>query len=211
MHDANKQIILSSDRPPREIATLEERLRSRFEWGLITDIQQPDLETRAAILRKKAEMENLQIDNDVLLHLANRINSNIRELEGALVRIYAFASFTSRTIDVALVDEVLKDTIAPGEKKVITVEAIQLAVAEHFGIRMGDMKTKKRTRAITYPRQIAMYLSRQLTDYSLPRLGEFFGGRDHTTVLHACDKIAKELNQDKELNLTLETISERLS
>lgn len=211
LHDANKQIILSSDRPPREIATLEERLRSRFEWGLITDIQQPDLETRAAILRKKAEMENLQIDNDVLLHLANRINSNIRELEGALVRIYAFASFTSRTIDVALVDEVLKDTIAPGEKKVITVEAIQLAVAEHFGIRMGDMKTKKRTRAITYPRQIAMYLSRQLTDYSLPRLGEFFGGRDHTTVLHACDKIAKELNQDKELNLTLETISERLS
>lgn len=210
LHEANKQIILSSDRPPREIATLEDRLRSRFEWGLITDIQQPDLETRAAILRKKSEQENLRVDNDVLLHLANRINSNIRELEGALTRIYAYASFTSRPISAELVDEVLKDTINNEAKKEITVEAIQVLVSQHFGIRPSDMKAKKRTRAISYPRQIAMYLSRQLTDHSLPRLGEEFGGRDHTTVLHACDKIEKELASDRELAALLDTLSKQL-
>lgn len=210
LHEANKQIILSSDRPPREIATLEDRLRSRFEWGLITDIQQPDLETRAAILRKKSEQENLRVDNDVLLHLANRINSNIRELEGALTRIYAYASFTSRPISADLVDEVLKDTINNEAKKEITVEAIQVLVSQHFGIRPSDMKAKKRTRAISYPRQIAMYLSRQLTDHSLPRLGEEFGGRDHTTVLHACDKIEKELASDRELTTLLDTLAKQL-
>lgn len=210
LHEANKQIILSSDRPPREIATLEDRLRSRFEWGLITDIQQPDLETRAAILRKKSEQENLRVDNDVLLHLANRINSNIRELEGALTRIYAYASFTSRPISVDLVDEVLKDTINSDAKKPITVEAIQLLVAQHFGIRSSDMQAKKRTRAISYPRQIAMYLCRQLTDHSLPRLGDEFGGRDHTTVLHACDKIEKELANDRELARLLDALAKQL-
>ncbi len=210
LHEANKQIILSSDRPPREIATLEERLRSRFEWGLITDIQQPDLETRTAILRKKAEQENLKVDNDVLLHLANRINSNIRELEGALTRIFAYASFTSRPITVELVDEVLKDTLAGEVKKEITVEAIQNLVSQHFGIRLSDMKAKKRTRAIAYPRQIAMYLCRQLTDHSLPRLGEAFGGRDHTTVLHACEKIEKEIASDRELATLIETLTKEL-
>ncbi|NLW16694.1 MAG: chromosomal replication initiator protein DnaA [Firmicutes bacterium] len=210
LHEANKQIILSSDRPPREIATLEERLRSRFEWGLITDIQQPDLETRTAILRKKAELENLNVDNDVLLHLARRINSNIRELEGALTRIYAYASFTARPITVELVDEVLKDTIADDVKKEITVEDIQNLVAQHFGIRASDMKSRKRTRAIAYPRQIAMYLCRQLTDHSLPRLGEAFGGRDHTTVLHACDKIEKEMETDKSLANLIETLTKEL-
>lgn len=210
LHEANKQIILSSDRPPREIATLEDRLRSRFEWGLITDIQQPDLETRAAILRRKSELENLRVDNDVLLHLANRINSNIRELEGALTRIYAYASFASRPISIELVDEVLKDTISAEAKKEITVEAIQLLVSQHFGIRASDMKAKKRTRAISHPRQIAMYLCRQLTDHSLPRLGEAFGGRDHTTVLHACDKIERELATDRELAAVLETLTKKL-
>lgn len=211
LHEANKQIILSSDRPPREIATLEDRLRSRFEWGLITDIQQPDLETRAAILRKKSETENLKVDNDVLLHLANRINSNIRELEGALTRIYAYASFAARPITIELVDEVLKDTVAEANKQV-TVEEIQLVVAEHFGLRPSDMKTKKRTRAISYPRQIAMYLCRQLTDHSLPRLGEAFGGRDHTTVLHACDKIGKELEaKEKEICIAIEALTKKLS
>ncbi len=210
LHEANKQIILSSDRPPREIATLEERLRSRFEWGLITDIQQPDLETRTAILRKKAEQENLKVDNDVLLHLANRINSNIRELEGALTRIYAYASFTSRPITTDLVDEVLKDTLAGEFKREITIEAIQNLVAQHFGIRPSDMKAKKRTRTVAYPRQIAMYLCRQLTEHSLPRLGEAFGGRDHTTVLHACEKIENEMANDKELAALIEKLTKEL-
>ncbi len=210
LHEANKQIILSSDRPPREIATLEDRLRSRFEWGLITDIQQPDLETRVAILRKKSESENLKIDNDVLLYLANRINSNIRELEGALIRVNAYASFTGRPITIDLTEEVLKDIIPAETPKQITVEEIQLVVSQHFGLRPADLKGKKRTRVIAHPRQVAMYLSRQLTDYSLPRLGEAFGGRDHTTVLHACDKIEKEMAKDRELAMVIEQLTEKL-
>ncbi|MGI6345434.1 MAG: chromosomal replication initiator protein DnaA [Bacillota bacterium] len=208
LHGANKQIILSSDRPPREIATLEDRLRSRFEWGLITDIGPPDLETRAAILRKKSESENLNIENDVLLYLANRINSNIRELEGALIRVNAYASFTGRTITIELVDEVLKDLIPPDQQKPLTIHDIQMVVAEHFDLRVEDFLAKKRTRAVSYPRQIAMYLSRRLTDHSLPKIGEEFGGRDHTTVLHACDKIEKELEKDSELARTIDHLLE---
>lgn len=210
LHEANKQIILTSDRPPRDIATLEDRLRSRFEWGLITDIQQPDLETRAAILRKKSESENLRIDNDVLLYLAKRINSNIRELEGALIRINAYASFTGQEINNDLIDEVLKDVMPDEQEKTITVEDIQLIVAQHFGLTPADFKGKKRTRAISHPRQIAMYICRKLTDHSLPRLGEEFGGRDHTTVLHACDKIEKDSAEDTELAATIDLLLEKI-
>lgn len=209
LHEANKQIILSSDRPPREIATLEDRLRSRFEWGLITDIQQPDLETRAAILRKKSESENLKISNDVLLYLANRINSNIRELEGGLIRVNAYASFAGRTVTIDLVDEVLKDVL-PQKNKQITIEDIQVTVAQHFGMRTEEMKAQKRTRAIAFPRQIAMYLCRKLTDYSLPKIGNEFGGRDHTTVLHACNKIEKGIIDSAELTATVKLLTESL-
>lgn len=209
LHQANKQIILSSDRPPREIATLEDRLRSRFEWGLITDIQQPDLETRAAILRKKSESENLKISNDVLLYLANRINSNIRELEGGLIRINAYASFSGRVINIDLVDEALKDVL-PHRNKQITMEDIQVTVAQHFGLRAEEMKSQKRTRAIAFPRQIAMYLCRKLTDHSLPKIGNEFGGRDHTTVIHACDKIEKEIGDSAELASTVKLLTEAL-
>ncbi len=210
LHEANKQIILSSDRPPRDIATLEDRLRSRFEWGLITDIQQPDLETRAAILRKKSESENLHVPNDVLLYLANRINSNIRELEGALIRINAYASFTGRSITVELIDEVLKDVIPDKRQKQVNIQDIQVVVAHHFGIKVEDLKAKRRTRAVAFPRQVAMYLARKITDQSLPRIGEEFGGRDHTTVLHACDKIEREIVVSNELSSTIQTLSERI-
>ncbi|MGI6359187.1 MAG: chromosomal replication initiator protein DnaA [Bacillota bacterium] len=210
LHEASKQIILSSDRPPREISTLEDRLRSRFEWGLITDIQQPDLETRAAILRKKSESENLKVSNDVLLYLANRINSNIRELEGALIRINAYASFAGRTITTELVDEVLKDVLPAPRNKQITIEDIQVAVAQHFSLRTEDMKAKKRTKAIAFPRQIAMYLSRKLTEHSLPKIGDEFGGRDHTTVLHACDKIENDISTNPQLAETIKALTENL-
>lgn len=210
LHEANKQIILSSDRPPREIATLEDRLRSRFEWGLITDIQQPDLETRAAILRKKSESENLQVPNDVLLYLANRINSNIRELEGALIRINAYASFTARSITTELIDEVLKDVIPSQRQKQVTIQDIQVVVAHHFGIRVEDLKAKRRTRAVAFPRQVAMYLARKITDQSLPRIGEEFGGRDHTTVLHACDKIEREIVISNELSSNIQALTEKI-
>ncbi len=210
LHEASKQIILSSDRPPREISTLEDRLRSRFEWGLITDIQQPDLETRAAILRKKSESENLKVSNDVLLYLANRINSNIRELEGALIRINAYASFASKTISTDLVDEVLKDVLPAERNKQVTIEEIQVTVAQHFNMRTEDMKAKKRTKAVAFPRQIAMYLSRKLTDRSLPKIGDEFGGRDHTTVLHACDKIEKDITNSPQLAETIKTLKENL-
>lgn len=210
LHEASKQIILSSDRPPREISTLEDRLRSRFEWGLITDIQQPDLETRAAILRKKSESENLRVSNDVLLYLANRINSNIRELEGALIRINAYASFAGRTISIELVDEVLKDVLPSQRQRQITIEDIQVTVAQHFGLRTEEMKAKKRTKAVAFPRQIAMYLCRKLTDYSLPKIGDEFGGRDHTTVLHACDKIDNNMKENAELAGTVKSLGDAL-
>ena len=196
LHDAHKQIVLSSDRTPKDISTLEERLVSRFEWGLITDIQPPDLETRIAILKKKAERETIPVPNDVAFFIAEKIKSNIRELEGALIRVVAYAKLMGREISVQLVREVLKDMVLEDEVKV-TVELIQKKVAEHFNIRLVDIKGKKRNRAIVYPRQIAMYLARDLTDYSLPEIGGFFGGRDHTTVIHACDKISRELKKSK--------------
>ena len=199
LHEANKQIIISSDRPPKEIPTLEDRLRSRFEWGLIADIQPPDLETRIAILRKKAKVENIDVPNDVTLYIATKIQSNIRELEGALIRIVAYSSLTNREITVDLASEALKDIISNNKPKEINVQLIKEVIAKNLNIKVEDFNSKKRTRAISYPRQIAMYLCRELTDLSLPKIGEEFGGRDHTTVIHAYDKISSDIQNDTEL------------
>jgi chromosomal replication initiator protein len=210
LHDANKQIIISSDRPPKEIPTLEDRLRSRFEWGLITDIQAPDLETRIAILRKKANLENMEIPDDVMLLIANKIQSNIRELEGALIRVVAYSSLTNKAITEELAEEALKDIISNNKPVEITVDLIKDKVSKRFDIRMDDFNSKKRTRAIAYPRQIAMYLTRELTDLSLPKIGDEFGGRDHTTVIHACEKISTDLVSDHQLRNKIDNIIEEL-
>lgn len=206
LHDANKQIIISSDRPPKEIPTLEDRLRSRFEWGLITDIQAPDLETRIAILRKKAKVENLQVANEVMVYIGDKIQSNIRELEGALIRVMAYASLTSSPITVEIAAEALKDIIPVNAPKQISIEMIQQAVSEYYHLSLGEFKAKKRTRAVAFPRQIAMYLSRELTDYSLPKIGDEFGGRDHTTVIHAHEKISENRRKDPMLDKRINEI-----
>jgi chromosomal replication initiator protein len=196
LHDANKQIVISSDRPPKEIPTLEERLRSRFEWGLITDIQAPNLETRIAILKKKANTENIDINNDVLVFIANKIQSNIRELEGALIRVNAFSRLTNQPIDVDLATDALKDIISARKPEVITIDLIKEVTAKYFNIEVNDFNLKKRTKSIAYPRQVAMYISREMTELSLPKIGEEFGGRDHSTVIHAIDKINKEMENN---------------
>lgn len=210
LHEANKQIIISSDRPPREIPTLEDRLRSRFEWGLITDIQPPDLETRIAILRKKAIIEGFTMPNDVMVFIASRIDNNIRELEGALIRVIAYASLTNQSIDMNLATEALKDIFPNSRPRQITMDLIQQVVALYFKIKQEDLLAKKRTRNVAYPRQIAMYLCRELTETSLPRIGEMFGGRDHTTVIHAHDKISRERNEDSKLNNIIKEITKRI-
>ena len=210
LHDANKQIIISSDRHPREIQTLEDRLRSRFEWGLITDIQAPDLETRIAILRKKALIENLNVPNDVMVYIASRIDNNIRELEGALTRVVAYASLNKQLISNELAAEALKNVFPTGKTKQITLELIQEIVASYFKIKIDDLIAKKRTRNLAFPRQIAMYLCRELTDTSLPRIGEIFGGRDHTTVIHAHVKISRERNEDMKLNNIIKELIQRI-
>ena len=196
LHEENKQIVISSDRPPKEIPTLEDRLRSRFEWGLITDITPPDLETRIAILRKKAKAEGLEIPNEVMLYIANQIDSNIRELEGALIRVVAYSSLQNKDINADLAAEALKSIIPNSKPKTITIQDIQRVVGEHFGLKMEDFKAKKRTKSVAFPRQIAMYLSRELTDFSLPKIGEEFGGRDHSTVIHAHEKITSMIEKD---------------
>jgi chromosomal replication initiator protein len=206
LYEANRQIIISSDRPPKDIPTLEERLRSRFEWGLITDIQPPDLETRIAILRKKATLDNLIVSQEVLSFIATHIQSNIRELEGALVRATAFAELEDRPLNSETVAEALKDIIKAPAHRPVTIENIQEVVAEHFGIKVAEMKSKRRTRNITFPRQIAMYLARELTDSSLPEIGTVFGGRDHTTVIHAYEKIEGELKLDPSLQSTVKEL-----
>mgnify|MGYP003605911239 CR=1 FL=1 len=210
LHEANKQIIISSDRPPKEIQTLEDRLRSRFEWGLITDIKPPDLETRIAILRKKAMIEKMTVPNDVMVLIASRIDNNIRELEGALIRVMAYASLNHLPIDINTATEALKDLFPNGSPRQITLETVQTIVCSFFKLKMDELVAKKRTRNIVYPRQIAMYLCREMTEASLPRIGEVFGGRDHTTVLHAHDKIAKERNEDSKLNNTINELIKRI-
>ncbi|MGP7819567.1 chromosomal replication initiator protein DnaA [Niallia sp. 01092] len=210
LHEESKQIIISSDRPPKEIPTLEDRLRSRFEWGLITDITPPDLETRIAILRKKAKADGLDIPNEVMLYIANQIDTNIRELEGALIRVVAYSSLINKDINADLAADALKDIVPSSKPRVITIHDIQKVVGEHFNIKLEDFKAKKRTKTIAFPRQIAMYLSRELTDFSLPKIGEEFGGRDHTTVIHAHEKISKLLISDSLLQKQLKEINEIL-
>ncbi len=210
LHDDSKQIVISSDRPPKEIPTLEDRLRSRFEWGLITDITPPDLETRIAILRKKAKAENLDIPNEVMLYIANQIDTNIRELEGALIRVVAYSSLINQDMNADLAAVALKDIVPNSKPKVITINDIQRVVGEHYSIKLDDFKAKKRTKSVAFPRQIAMYLSRELTEFSLPKIGSEFGGRDHTTVIHAHEKISKLLTSDIDLQKQIQEIKEQL-
>ncbi|NDI36947.1 chromosomal replication initiator protein DnaA [Chengkuizengella sediminis] len=210
LHEESKQIIISSDRPPKEIPTLEERLRSRFEWGLITDIQPPDLETRIAILRKKAKAENLDVPNEAMVYIASQIDTNIRELEGALIRVVAYSSLINEDISAELARNALKDIIPSSRPRVITVEDIQKITGAHYGLNIEDFKARKRTKSVAFPRQIAMYLSRELTDLSLPKIGEAFGGRDHTTVIHAYDKISKSLKNDQELYKVVHNITSKI-
>jgi len=206
LFDAHKQIVVSSDRPPKEIQALEERLVSRFEWGLVTDIQPPDFETRIAILKKKSEKETIALPEDVFYFLGEKVKTNIRQLEGALIRVVAYAKLIGKDVTVDLAKEVLKDMIIEGEKKV-TIDLIQKKVSEYFDIKLSDMRAKKRSKAIAYPRQVAMYLARQLTDFSLPEIGDQFGGRDHTTVIHACDKIENEIKTKSGLKNTVDKIT----
>jgi chromosomal replication initiator protein len=198
LYQAGRQIVISSDRAPRGMPTLEDRLRSRFEWGLITDIQPPDLETRIAILRKKVKTDGTQItDPRVLEYVASLISTNIRELEGALTRVVAFSSLTGRPMTVGLAQDVLKDVFPQGEAARVSIDGIQKTVAGRFGLSRDELCGHKRSHNIVYPRQVAMYLSRELTDSSLPKIGKEFGGRDHTTVIHATSKIARLIREDR--------------
>ena len=210
LHDANKQIIISSDRKPKEIETLESRLRSRFEWGLTADVQAPHLETRMAILREKADREDIIIPNDVILFIASAIETNIREIEGAFTRVSAYASFNGGKITLEEAKKALSELNNENNNKHISVEEIQKVVANYYKIKKEDFLAKKRTRNVAYPRQIAMYICREMTDYSLPRIGEFFGGRDHTTVIHACEKIGKERREDAELEKIIKSFMAQL-
>jgi len=209
LYEANKQIIISSDRPPKEIRTLEERLRSRFEQGLIADIQPPDLETRIAILRKKAKSENLSISDDVMLLIAKKIHSNIRELEGALIRVVAYSSLTNGEINEELANEALKDILSNSKPKKVTPSAIKDVVGNYYNIKIEDFNAKKRNKSVVLPRQIAMFLCRELTDLSLPRIGEEFG-RDHTTIMHACEKISSDIKIDTQLKSVLEELKSKI-
>jgi chromosomal replication initiator protein len=198
LHGAGRQIVISSDRPPKEIATLEARLRSRFEWGLITDIQAPDLETRIAILRKRVTTDGLRIaDEGVLTFIASRVSSNIRELEGALTRVIAFSSLTGLPPTTDLAEQVLRDLFPEGQRLEVTIPRIQQIVCDRFGIVHAELVGQKRVQTVTYPRQVAMYLCRELTDASLPKIGKEFGGRDHTTVIHATSKITRLIGADR--------------
>jgi len=202
LYEQQKQIVVSSDCPPKEISAIEERLRSRFEWGLIADIQPPDLETKIAILQKKAETDRAHVPDDVAEFIARSIKSNVRELEGALTRLIAFSALTGGGINLSTAQQVLKNIIATQEKKV-TIELIQRRVGEQFGLREQDLKMRSNTKAIAFPRQIAMYIVKQLTSASLPEIGRQFGGKHHTTVLHSIHKIDALRRSDKELNRTI--------
>jgi chromosomal replication initiator protein len=208
LYEAHKQIVLSSDRFPKEIPTIEERLRSRFEWGLIADLQVPDLETRIAILRKKAETEGIDLPDEVAHLLAESIRGNVRELEGALIRVGAFSSLTGQPMTLDLAKKILRDAVQI--KKIITAEEIQRVVAERFHLKQAEMKSKKRTKTIVQPRQITMYLCRELTSLSFPEIGRHFGGKDHTTVIHACRQIEKRVEADASFKQLVESITRQL-
>jgi chromosomal replication initiator protein len=210
LHEADKQIVIASDRPPKDLAGLEERLRSRFEWGLIADIQPPDLETKVAILQKRAENEQCALPMDVALYMATNIRTNIRELEGAFTRLLAWSSLNGVEITLSTAQQALKQFIDTQVRK-ITIEAIQRIVSEHFGMKVTELKQKNNSRAVVVPRQIAMYLAKQMTEASLPEIGRQFGGKHHTTVMHSIGKIDEEKRTDKDLNRTLNKIMETLN
>ena len=211
LHESKKQIIISSDRPPKEMLTLEDRLRSRFEHGLMADIQPPDYETRMAILKKKEELDGLQIDEEVLRYIATNIKSNIRELEGALTKIVAFSRLKKRELNLLLAEEALQDIISPNEKKIITPELIVDVVAEHYNISSSDIYSKDKSRSISYPRQIVMYLCRKLTELSVTEIGKVLGGRDHSTVLHGFDKITKDIEKDSTVQNTIDVLIKKIN
>lgn len=211
LYEAQKQIVISSDKPPKEINTLEERLRSRFEWGLIADIQAPDIETRIAILKKKAQLEKYEVPDDVIIYIADNILSNIRELEGALNRVLAYASLTNRPLTVELTQECLKQLISSSSAKDITPATIMKTVGRYFDINPDLLTGNKRSRDITYPRQLAMYLCRELTDLSLPKIGQAFGGKDHTTVLHACEKIMEDMQNNAETRRAISEMKKNIT
>ena len=210
LHTAGKQIILSSDKPPREIAQLEERLRSRFEWGLIADISKPDLETRVAILQRKAEEELLRVDTDVLTMIAERVSSNIRELEGCLTRLVAYSSLTGRPVDRQLAEDALKEIFARSEPRHVTCEDVMDAVAAYYSVTVDDLKSPRRSRDVAVPRQIAMYIARELVGAPLTMIGDAFGGRDHSTVNHACQKVAAEIKTAPSLNNLVSDLMQQL-
>ncbi len=210
LHESMKQIVIASDRPPKELAEVEDRLRSRFEWGLIADIQPPDLETKVAILQKKAESEKVILTTDLALYIASNVRTNVRELEGALIRLIAYCSLTGAEVNLGTAQQVLKNFIDSQARK-ITIDAIQKAVAEQFGLRVAEIKAKSNSRAIVFPRQIAMYLAKQMTEASLPEIGRQFGGKHHTTVMHSVDKIDDQRQSDKDLNRLLNKLTETLN
>ena len=210
LYDSSKQLVISSDSLPREIPTLEERLRSRFEWGLIADIQPPDLETKAAILRKKAQAEGVRLPDEVSLFIAKHAKSNIRELEGSLVRLVAHASFTGREVSLELAQEVLKDLTAE-QQRLATIPSIQKAVAEFYGVRVDDLRSLGRNKSIVLPRQVAMYLCREIVKSSLPDIGEGFGGKDHSTVIHACEKVKRKMATEDVFRKQVQDLTVHLS
>ena len=211
LYEAKKQIIISSDRPPKEIETLEERLRSRFEWGLTVDIQKPDYETRMAILRKKEELEGYNIDNEVIKYIASNIKSNIRELEGALTKIVAYSKLNNREINIELAEQGLKDLISPNAVREVTPQLIINVVSEHFGINSLDIIGQKRSKELVFPRQIVMYLCGNMTTESLQNIGKALGGRDHTTIIHGQKKIASELDRDETLKNTIDILKKKIT
>ena len=210
LYEARKQIVLSSDRFPKEMPDIEERLRSRFECGLIADLQPPDVETRIAILRKKSEDEGIGLPEDVIQFLSANMKSNIRELEGSLIRLGAYSSLTGQAIALDMAKNVLRDIIGE-KKKIIAMDDIEEAVAERFHVKIADMKSRRRSKTLVHPRQIAMYLCRELTDASFPEIGRHFGGKDHTTIIHACKQIAKAKASDSALNSTLESLKNQIA
>ena len=210
IYESHKQIIISSDKVPKDIPDLEERLRSRFEWGLIADIQSPDLETKIAILKKKADLNRIKLPNDVALFIARSITSNIRELEGSLIRLGAYASLSDQEITVDFAREILKETLASSGRG-ITIDAIKKEVAAFFSLKISDLNSKRRTQNIVYPRQIAMYICRKMTDLSLPVIGKSFGGRDHSTVIHSINLVERKMADSIEVKNSVDVISKRLS
>ena len=211
LHSARKQIILSSDRPPKDMDILEERIRSRFEWGLMADIQSPDYETRMAILRKKQELEGYDVGNDVIEYIAQNVKSNIRELEGSMNKVIALANLEKREINLALAEQALADIISPNEKRVVTPDYIINVVAEHFDITPEDIKSDKRSSKIAFPRQICMYLCNEMTSYKLKAIGQIMGGKDHTTIMYGCKKIEGEITKSESTKNTIELLKKKIN